>query len=178
MNRTVHRFARITTDVDGREEARKPPMTLAAQPDTASDHARSCVLDCRGRIRHLVELGSLVEKSGLVDLAKDDRATVYGALLDLVGRARSVRTIHALASWRRRGRRAIDAQAAGSSGRVAGLLGYRVMKRADDGSGDRWGLWSDERQHWIDVIHTTERDAAEMLRRLVEDERSTFKDFL
>lgn len=43
----------------------------------------------RERTRHLIELGGLVHKAGLVDLAGDDRATIYGALLELVGKARS-----------------------------------------------------------------------------------------
>jgi hypothetical protein len=40
----------------------------------------------RERTRHLIELGGLVQKAGLVELADDDRATIYGALLELVGR--------------------------------------------------------------------------------------------
>ena len=32
----------------------------------------------RERTRHLIELGGLVQKAGLVDLADDDRATLYG----------------------------------------------------------------------------------------------------
>jgi hypothetical protein len=39
----------------------------------------------RERTRHLIELGGLVQKAGLVDLADDDRATLYGAMLDLRG---------------------------------------------------------------------------------------------
>ena len=35
----------------------------------------------RERTRHLIELGGLVVKAGLVDLTDDDRATIYGALL-------------------------------------------------------------------------------------------------
>ncbi|WP_066550805.1 conjugal transfer protein TraD, partial [Sphingomonas sp. CCH15-F11] len=42
----------------------------------------------RERTRHLIELGGLVQKAGLVELTDDDRATLYGALLDLAGRAR------------------------------------------------------------------------------------------
>jgi hypothetical protein len=33
----------------------------------------------RERTRHLIELGGLVVKAGLVDLTDDDRATLYGA---------------------------------------------------------------------------------------------------
>ena len=42
----------------------------------------------RERTRHLIELGGLVQKAGLVELADDDRATLYGALLELAAKAR------------------------------------------------------------------------------------------
>ena len=62
----------------------------------------------RERTRHLIELGGLVQKAGLADLADDDRATIYGALLELVGKARSDDAGDTLALWKRRGRRAFD----------------------------------------------------------------------
>lgn len=65
----------------------------------------------RERTRHLIELGGLVQKAGLVDLTDDDRATIYGALLDLVGRARGDAAGDTLALWKRRGKRASDADA-------------------------------------------------------------------
>jgi Conjugal transfer protein TraD len=65
----------------------------------------------RERTRHLIELGGLVQKSGLVDLTDDDRATLYGAMLDLVGRAKDGDGDNALALWNRRGKRAFDAEA-------------------------------------------------------------------
>ena len=37
----------------------------------------------RERTRHLIELGGLVQKAGLVELAGDDRATLLGGLLAL-----------------------------------------------------------------------------------------------
>ena len=61
----------------------------------------------RERTRHLIELGGLVQKSGLVELADDDRATLYGAMLELAGRAGDG---EALALWKRRGKRAFDAE--------------------------------------------------------------------
>ncbi|MEG3085531.1 conjugal transfer protein TraD [Sphingomonas sp. PB2P12] len=60
----------------------------------------------RERTRHLIELGGLVQKAGLVDLTDDDRATIYGALLELVGKARREAGDDTLALWKRRGRRA------------------------------------------------------------------------
>ena len=68
-------------------------------------------MERRERTRHLIELGGLVQKSGLVELVGDDRATLYGAMLDLVGRAGDGDGANALALWRRRGKRAFDAEA-------------------------------------------------------------------
>ena len=67
-------------------------------------------MDRRERTRHLIELGGLMQKAGLVDLADDDRATIYGALLELVGGARGEEAGNTLALWKRRGRRAFDAE--------------------------------------------------------------------
>ncbi|ASC07514.1 hypothetical protein S101468_03313 (plasmid) [Acetobacter pasteurianus subsp. pasteurianus] len=39
----------------------------------------------RERTHHLIELGGLVQKAGLVDLTDDDRATLLGAFLDIAG---------------------------------------------------------------------------------------------
>tara|TARA_R110000868_G_scaffold33549_1_gene121596 strand:- start:1716 stop:1943 length:228 start_codon:yes stop_codon:yes gene_type:complete len=65
----------------------------------------------RERTRHLIELGGLVHKAGLVDLADDDRATLYGAMLELVARAQGDDAVNVLALWKRRGKRAFDAEA-------------------------------------------------------------------
>lgn len=65
----------------------------------------------RERTHHLIELGGLVQKAGLVELTDDDRATIYGALLELVGRAQGDDTGDMLALWKRRGKRAFDMEA-------------------------------------------------------------------
>ena len=72
---------------------------------------REWVVERRERTRHLIELGGLVQKSGLVELADDDRATLYGAMLDLAGRAGDTDGMNAMALWKRRGKRAFDAEA-------------------------------------------------------------------
>ena len=41
---------------------------------------RTWQVERRKRTRHLIELGGLVIKAGIVDLTGDDRATIYGAL--------------------------------------------------------------------------------------------------
>lgn len=42
---------------------------------------RDWQIERRKRTRHLIELGGLVVKSGVVELTGDDRAVIYGALL-------------------------------------------------------------------------------------------------
>ena len=69
---------------------------------------REWVVQRRTRTRHLIELGGLVQKAGLVNLADDDRATLYGAMLELAAKARE--NGDTLALWKRRGKRAFDAE--------------------------------------------------------------------
>jgi len=64
----------------------------------------------RERTRHLIELGGLVIKAGLVDLTDDDRATLYGAFLDVAGKLQGEERGQALALWQRRGKRAFKAE--------------------------------------------------------------------
>ena len=73
-------------------------------------------MERRERTRHLIELGGLVQKSGLVELAGNDRATLYGAMLDLAGRAADSDGPTALALWNRRGKRAFDVEAKAADG--------------------------------------------------------------
>lgn len=60
----------------------------------------------RERTRQLIELGGLVHKAGLVELADDDRAVLLGAFLAVADRLRGEERERALVLWRRRGRRA------------------------------------------------------------------------
>lgn len=64
----------------------------------------------RERTRHLIELGGLVVKAGLVDLTDDDRATLYGAFLTLADRLRGEDKASLLALWQRKGKRAFEAE--------------------------------------------------------------------
>ena len=64
----------------------------------------------RERTRHLIELGGLVIKAGLVDLTNGDRATIYGAFLTVADRLRGEERANALALWRRKGKRAFEAE--------------------------------------------------------------------
>ena len=65
----------------------------------------------RERTRHLIELGGLVVKAGLVELADDERADLYGAFLELAARLRGDDRDQSLTLWRRRGKRAFDLDA-------------------------------------------------------------------
>lgn len=64
----------------------------------------------RERTRHLIELGGLVVKAGLVDLTDDDRATLYGAFLTVAVKLQGEERDNALALWQRKGKRAFDAE--------------------------------------------------------------------
>jgi hypothetical protein len=63
----------------------------------------------RERTRQLIELGGLVVKAGLVELADDDRAVIFGLLVEGAANLRGERRQEALMLWRRRGKRAFDA---------------------------------------------------------------------
>jgi hypothetical protein len=62
----------------------------------------------RERTRHLIELGGLVIKAGLVDLTDDDRAVLFGVFLAVAIMLRGDQREEALIRWRRRGKRAFD----------------------------------------------------------------------
>jgi len=93
------------------------------------DDKRQWVQDRRARTRHLIELGGLVQKAGLIELVDDDRATLLGALLELAGRLREQENEHKgedardlLIRWRRRGLRAFDADKEAA----AAVVGTRI----------------------------------------------------
>ena len=65
----------------------------------------------RERTRQLIELGGLVVKAGLVELTSDDRAAIFGFLIDGAATLRSEHRDEALALWRRRGKRAFGLEA-------------------------------------------------------------------
>ncbi len=68
------------------------------------DDKRAWVMQRRERTRHLIELGGLVQKAGLVELTQDDRATILGGLLDLADRLAGEEGSALRQVWRRRGR--------------------------------------------------------------------------
>lgn len=72
----------------------------------------------RKRTRHLIELGGLVVKSGIVNLAGDDRALIYGAMLWMADKLQGEGGRNARQNWAEKGRRAFEAdRAAGARDR-------------------------------------------------------------
>ena len=59
----------------------------------------------RERTRHLIELGGLVQKAGLIELTDDDRAVLLGAFLAVAAKLQREDREAALTLWRRRGSR-------------------------------------------------------------------------
>jgi hypothetical protein len=68
----------------------------------------------RERTKHLIELGGLVVKAELVELTDDDRAALYGAFLTVAAKLRGEEREQAIMLWRRRGKRAFEADQATS----------------------------------------------------------------
>jgi hypothetical protein len=115
--RTARALRRLVPAINRAEAAR-------ARADTR-DWAKAR----RERTRHLIELGGLVAKAGLVELTDDDRATMLGALLEVAAGLRGMGDddpAHLRARWRRAGLRAFDADretadAAGTPGQEEGI---------------------------------------------------------
>ena len=65
---------------------------------------RTWQVERRKRTRHLIELGGLVVKAGVVDLTGDDRAMIYGALLWIADKLQSGQGEQARALWAAKGK--------------------------------------------------------------------------
>lgn len=64
----------------------------------------------RKRTKHLIELGGLVVKSGVIDLTNDDRATILGALLWMANKLQSDDGQRARELWDGMGKQAFKAE--------------------------------------------------------------------
>jgi len=73
---------------------------------------RAWQVERRKRTRHLIELGGLVVKAGLVNLTGDDRAMIYGALLWMADKLQSDQSQRARELWAARGKQAFEADLA------------------------------------------------------------------
>jgi hypothetical protein len=76
------------------------------QAARARHDMRTWQVERRKRTRHLIELGGLVVKSGIVDLTGDDRATIFGALLWSTDKLKSDQGERARALWAAKGKQA------------------------------------------------------------------------
>ncbi|MBV8700419.1 conjugal transfer protein TraD [Bradyrhizobium sp.] len=74
---------------------------------------RTWQVERRKRTRHLIELGGLIVKAGVMDLTGDDRATIYGALLWMADKLRSAQGEHARGVWTKLGKMAFEAERKG-----------------------------------------------------------------
>ncbi|UVK40571.1 conjugal transfer protein TraD [Mesorhizobium sp. AR10] len=71
---------------------------------------RTWQVERRQRTRHLIELGGLVVKAGIVELTNDDRAIIYGAMLWIAAKLQSHQGEHARDLWAAKGKQAFDAE--------------------------------------------------------------------
>ncbi|WP_315722754.1 MULTISPECIES: conjugal transfer protein TraD [unclassified Bradyrhizobium] len=69
---------------------------------------RTWQVERRKRARHLIELGGLIVKAGIVDLTGDDRATIFGALLWMADKLQSDQGDWARTLWIAKGRQAFE----------------------------------------------------------------------
>jgi len=73
---------------------------------------RTWQIERRKRTRHLIELGGLVMKAGLVNLTGDDRATIFGALLWMADKLQSDQGEQVRALWAANGKQTFEADPA------------------------------------------------------------------
>ncbi|MER8628415.1 conjugal transfer protein TraD [Mesorhizobium opportunistum] len=71
---------------------------------------RTWQIERRKRTRHLIELGGLVLKAGIIELTNDNRAAIYGALIWIAAKLQSHEGEHAQRLWTATGRQAFDAE--------------------------------------------------------------------
>jgi hypothetical protein len=81
-------------------------MTHRVEASQRRTDTRQWVMDRRERTRHLIELGGLVQKAGLVELTDDDRAVLLGAFLAVADKLQGDDREQAVKLWWRRGKRA------------------------------------------------------------------------
>ena len=69
---------------------------------------RAWQVERRRRTRHLIELGGLVVKAGIVDLTGDDRFAIYGALIWMANKLQGQDGEQARALWAAKGKQAFE----------------------------------------------------------------------
>ena len=81
-------------------------MTHRVEASQRRTYKREWVMHRRERTRHLIELGGLVQKAGLIELTGDDRAVLLGAFLAVADKLQGEERPQVLTLWQRRGQRA------------------------------------------------------------------------
>jgi Conjugal transfer protein TraD len=81
-------------------------MTHRVEASQRRTDKREWVMHRRERTRHLIELGGLVQKAGLIELTDDDRSVLLGAFLAVAAKLQGEEREQAITLWRRRGQRA------------------------------------------------------------------------
>jgi len=69
---------------------------------------RTWQVERRKRTRHLIELGRLVVKAGIVDLTGDDRAVIYGAMLWIAEKLQSEDSERVRGVWTKLGKMSFE----------------------------------------------------------------------
>ena len=77
---------------------------------------RTWQVERRKRTRHLIELSVLVVKAGIVGVTRDDRATIFGALLWMADKLKSDQGERARALWAANGKQALETDPATHKG--------------------------------------------------------------
>ena len=104
----LHRQLSATLAALGRNRAARNRQQAAR----ARHDMRAWQVERRKRTRHLIELGGLVVKAGIVDLTGDDRAIILGALLWMADKLKSNQGEQARALWAAKGKEAFAVERA------------------------------------------------------------------
>jgi Conjugal transfer protein TraD len=83
-------------------------MTHRAEASQRRTDKREWVMHRRERTRHLIELGGLVQKAGLIELTEDDRAVLLGAFLAVAAKLQGAERTQAMMRWKRKGKRSFE----------------------------------------------------------------------
>jgi Conjugal transfer protein TraD len=98
---------------------------------------RTWQVERRKRTRHLIELGGLIVKAGIVDLTGDDRAIIYGALLWMADKLKSDQGERARALWAATGKQVFEADPATQNGADRSASAVRSLMHDDGMSAER-----------------------------------------
>ena len=98
---------------------------------------RTWQVERRKRTRHLIELGGLVVKAGVVDLTSDDRATILGALLWCADKLNSDQGERATGALGREGETGVGGGAGNTQGDRSNCSTGSSLMRNDNISAER-----------------------------------------